>query len=162
MDHTSCLIFRVGTIEDLPLNKEKLNAWVEKIDSENGPSTIIDTRSAYSFSDSLGSINVPIAATVGHTKEEVIIYVQLLSGTELECKAESDRLYLSLKYDGNTQKEIQKFLSDSSLNVSYNEILTSTPQRVLILPNELRIDPTSKRSIFDRNDGIITLRFEKN
>ena len=160
MDHTTLLLLSAGLFEDLPLNVEKVNTWIEKNDLSNAPPNMIGTVSPFSFKDSLTASNIPISATVGHTKNELIVYVQLLSGTELECKAESDRLHLTIKFDSKLEKEIQKIVGENPISFGFNEFQNDS-QRTLILPEGLTIDPSSKRSIFDRSDGIVTLRFEK-
>ena len=109
--------------------------------------------------------NVPIAITVGTTATHVMVMCQSLSFATISCSANDDGTALSIVMtfpQSDSEDRIQKNLqSQEVLSVIGASEFFGPMTRTVRFKDGIKVDPTSKMMLYDRSDGIVTMKFEK-
>jgi hypothetical protein len=124
-------------------------------------------------------VNVPIALSIGQTPTQVICMVQTLSGASLSVvkslfvlfltfssffswqvpSEDGTRMSLSMSFP--EEPKIEKAAAEGDMVEGFDEFF-SPIVRSIVFPDGIKVDPSSKMMVYDRADGIVTIKFEKN
>ena len=101
--------------------------------------------------------NVPLTVSVAQTAGQIIIMCQTLSSSTLSVAASANQVVITMTFpeEAKIQAELD---ADPSCVVLGAQEFFGPVVRTVALP--VQIDPTSKIMVYDRNDGIVSIRYD--
>lgn len=105
-------------------------------------------------------LNSPICVSVGYTKQQVILTVQLLSFASVTCTCSENGRTVSISMLFPDEPKLLKLATDALVVAGASEFFGPV-KRDILLPENIAVDPYSKVMVYDRSDGIVTARFDR-